>query len=459
MFDNLTITQAAEGLKTKQFTSTELTEFYISRIKKRDKTINAFLTVTDEIARNEAEEVDVLIADNQKLSPIAGIPCAIKDVICTKNIKTTAASKILEDFIPPYNATVVTKLKENHAIILGKTNCDEFAMGASTENSAYFSTKNPYDLTKVPGGSSGGSAAAVASDMCIWALGSDTGGSIRQPSSLCGVVGLKPTYGLVSRYGLISMASSLDQIGPITKTVEDAALILDVITGWDPFDATSLETKKQTYKKTLKSGINGLKIGVAKEYFSQGLDSGVKDVIKKAIAKLESCGGKIVEVSLPHQEYALAVYYLIMCSEVSANLARFDGIRFGKTRDYFGDEVKRRIILGTYALSAGYHDQYYQKATKVRSLIKKDFENAFKKVDVICGPVSPTVAWTLGEKLDDPLKMYLSDIYTVTANLVGIPAISVPAGSFNDLPVGLQIMAPHLREDLILRVGYTFENE
>jgi len=457
-FDKLTISQARAGLKNKQFSSTELTKFYLSQIKKKDAAIGAFITITGEVALKEAKNVDELITNNQELPPLAGIPCAIKDVICTKGIRTTAASKILEDFIPPYDATVVAKLKENHVVILGKTNCDEFAMGASTENSAYFPTKNPNDIIRVPGGSSGGSAAAVATDMCIWALGSDTGGSIRQPASLCGVVGLKPTYGLVSRYGLISMASSLDQIGPITKTVEDAAAVLDIISGHDPFDATSTNIKKQEYRKALKVGVKGLKVGVAREYFSQGLDGGVRKVIEKAIGKLKSQGAKIIEVSLPHQEYALATYYLIMPAEVSANLARFDGIRFGQPRDHFGDEVKRRIILGTYALSSGYYDQYYLKAAKVRNLIKKDFERAFRQADVICGPVSPTVAWKLGEKVDDPLKMYLSDIYTVTANLVGIPAISAPVGFSDGLPVGLQIMAPHFREDLILQVGCNLEN-
>jgi len=456
-FDNLSISQAAKGLKDRKFSSTELTKFYLSQIKKKDKTIGAFITVSEEVALKEAKNVDVLIANNQELSPLAGIPCSIKDVICTKAIRTTAASKILEDFIPPYDATVVARLKEHHVVILGKTNCDEFAMGASTENSAYFPTKNPHNLATVPGGSSGGSAAAVAADMCIWALGSDTGGSIRQPASLCGVVGLKPTYGLVSRYGLISMASSLDQIGPIAKTVEDAAVILDVISGHDPFDATSTNVKKYGYRKALRKSIKGLKIGVAKEYFSQGLDNGVKQVIKKAIEKLDKQGAKIVEVSLPHQEFALETYYIIMPSEVSSNLARFDGIRFGRTRNYFGDEVKRRIILGTYTLSSGYYDQYYLKAAKVRNLIKQDFERAFRKVDVICGPVSPTVAWKLGEKVDNPLTMYLSDIYTVTANLVGIPAMSIPCGFSDGLPVGLQLMAPHFREDLIFRVGYNYE--
>lgn len=453
----LSLKEAAEGLRKKKFSCLELTSAVLSQIAKREKEIDAFLTLSEELALGEAKKIDGLLSNGQTLPTLAGIPGAIKDVIVTQGIRTTAASAILDDFVPPYDATVVRRLKENQAVIVGKTNCDEFAMGSSTENSAYKRTKNPHDLTRVPGGSSGGSAAAVAADLCIYALGSDTGGSIRQPASLCGVVGLKPTYGLVSRYGLIAMASSLDQIGPITKTVEDAAIVLNTISGHDPDDSTSAKVKAVDYTKNLGQSIKGIKIGIAKEYFGQGLDKGVREIIEKAIKKLEGLGAKTVEVSIPHQEYALATYYIIMPSEVSANLARFDGIRFGKTRNHFGPEPKRRVMLGTYALSHGYYDQYYLKAVKVRHLLQRDFQEAFQKADVIVGPTSPTVAWKFGEKMKDPLKMYLSDIYTVTANLVGIPGISIPAGFSNGLPVGLQIMGPHFREDLILQVAHQYE--
>lgn len=453
----LSLKEALLGLRKKQFSSFELTSQVLINIKKKDGDIDAYLALSEDLALKEAKKVDRQIAEGQELSPLAGIPVALKDVIVTKGMITTAGSKILEDFIPPYDATVVRKLKEQHAVIIGKTNCDEFAMGSSTENSAYKKTKNPHSLHVVPGGSSGGSAVAVAANMATYALGTDTGGSIRQPASLCGVVGLKPTYGRVSRYGLIAMASSLDQIGPITKTVEDAAVILNVISGYDSYDATSVNLRIDDYTRALGRSIKGLKIGIPKEYFSEGLDRGVKRVIERAVQKLEGEGAKLVDISLPHQEYALATYYIIMPSEVSANLARFDGIRFGKTRDYFGPEVKRRIMLGTYALSSGYYDQYYLKAAKVRNLLKKDFEKAFQKADVIVSPTSPTVAWRFKEKTNDPLKMYLSDIYTVTANLVGIPAISIPCGSSDGLPVGLQIMGPHFREDLILQIAYAYE--
>ena len=456
-FDELTISTVSQGLRQKKFSSTELTKFYFGQIQKKEPEIGAYLIVTKELAQKVAANVDELISNNQELPTLAGIPVAVKDVICTKGITTTAGSAILENFIPPYDATVVLRLKQNHAVILGKTNCDEFAMGSSTENSAYKKTKNPSDFARVPGGSSGGSAAAVAANLCLYSLGSDTGGSVRQPAALCGVVGLKPTYGLVSRYGLIAMGSSLDQIGPITKTAEDAAIVLSAISGFDHFDANSAQLKVKDYTKDLKKEVKGLKIGVAKEYFGQGLDRGVEEVIKKAIKKLEDLGAKIVEISIPHQEYVLACYYIIMPSEASTNLARYDGIRFGKTREFFGSEPARRIILGTFALSTGYYDQYYNKAAKVRNLIKQDFDKAFKKVDVIVGPTTPSVAWKIGEKTEDPLKMYLSDIYTVTANLTGMPAISVPAGSVNGLPVGLQIAGPHFSEDLILQVAYNFE--
>ncbi len=432
----LTLTQTIKSLKEKQFSEEELNNAYLSKINTLNSKLNIFL----EVKKNTS-----------------GIPAAIKDVIVTRNIKTTAGSKILSNFIPPYNAIVIERLLEQGISIIGKTNCDEFAMGASGENSAYGPTKNPWDLTKVTGGSSSGSAAAVAADLCVFALGTDTGGSIRQPASLCGVVGLKPTYGRGSRYGLIAMASSLDCPGPLTKSVEDAALVLDWISGGDNHDSNSKTQKFTLPPERWKAKINGLKVGIPKEYFGPGLDSKVKEVIEKAIKKLEELGAEIIEISLPNSKYALAAYYVIVPSEVSSNMARYDGIRFGNTRESIGPEVKRRIMLGTYALSAGYWDEYYSKAAKVRALVKQDFEKAFQKVDVIVGPVSPTIAWNIGEKVDDPLKMYLADIYTVAANLAGIPGLSVPCGFSDGLPVGLQILGKHFDEETVLRVGYAYE--
>ncbi len=453
----LTLKEAAIGLRKKLFTAFELTTAFLAEIKKKEKQINAFLTLTLEAALQEAANVDRLLASGQSLSLLAGIPVAVKDVIVTQGIRTTAASKVLEDFIPPYDATVIRKLKDSHAVFVGKTNCDEFAMGSSTENSAFKKTRNPQNLERVPGGSSGGSAAAVAANFCLYALGSDTGGSVRQPAALCGVVGFKPTYGAVSRYGLIAMASSLDQIGPLTKTVEDVAIVLSVIAGHDPYDATSGNFQWPDLTSELNKDIKGLKVGLPKEYFVSGLDPQVKEKVLEVVKKLESYGVMVEEVSLPLQDYALATYYLIMPAEVSANLARYDGIRYGRNRSYFGAEVKRRVILGTFALSAGYYDQYYEKATQVRSLLRADFEKVFGQVDVIVGPTSPTVAWKFGEKTSDPLKMYLSDIYTVTANLAGLPAISIPCGNVDGLPVGLQIMGPAWRDDLVLRFAYHTE--
>ncbi len=414
----------------------ELNEAYLERIEKYNRELNAYLYVNN---------------DNKK------IPAAIKDVIVTRGIPTTAASKILEGFNPPYDATVINNLFEQGVGILGKTNHDEFAMGSSNENSAYEVVKNPWDKTKVPGGSSGGSAAAVAADLCVLALGSDTGGSIRQPASLCGIVGFKPSYGTVSRYGLIAMASSLDQIGPMTKSVEDAAIVTDWIAGPDRHDGNCQDKKWSLDKNKLKSGIKGLKVGVAKEYFKEGLDKGVEKVVKEAIKKLEDLGVKIVGISLPNTKYAVAAYYIILASEVSSNLARFDGIRYGKSRDQFGPEVKRRVMLGTYSLSSGYWDDYYAKAAKVRTLIKQDFEKAFEKVDVIVGPVSPTTAWDFGTKTADPLSMYLSDIYTIPANLAGIPAISVPCGFSQGLPVGLHIQGKFREDSTVLQTAFAYE--
>jgi len=472
-----------EKLINQEITSEKLTEDYFSRIEKKDSEIKAFLSLNKELALDQARSVDQKIKNGEKIDILAGIPCAIKDNICAEGLPVTAGSKILENFVSPYDATVIDKLKKSGSVFLGKTNLDEFAMGSSTENSAYQVTRNPNDAGRVAGGSSGGSVVAVAADECAWALGSDTGGSIRQPASFCGVVGLKPTYGLVSRYGLIAMASSLDQIGPITKTVEDAAIILGRITGQDSRDATTADQNKKNYEAGLTGEIKNVRIGVPKEYFaSVGLDPQVRKIIEAALKKYESLGAKIVEISLPSGEFALATYYIIMPSEVSSNLARFDGIRYGQSIEkeiaieenitltdiyfrsrakYLGKEVKRRIMLGTYALSAGYYDQYYLKAQKVRSLIRREFEEAFQKVDVIAGPTSPTPAFKIGEKIDNPLEMYLSDIYTVTANIAGIPAISIPVGEIENgtkqLPVGLQLSGKWFGEETLLNTAYAWE--
>ena len=419
--------------------------------------INGFIRITEDLAINQAKKVDDLLANGQSISMISGVPASLKDVLVTKDVVTTAGSKILENFNPPYSATAAEKLLDNGLVLVGKTNMDEFAMGASTENSAYKITKNPWDVSRVPGGSSGGSAASVAAGMCIYSLGSDTGGSVRQPASFCGVVGLKPTYGRVSRYGLIAMASSLDQIGPITKTVEDSAILLNIISGYDLKDATSAGNKVPDYTKVLGKSVKGLKIGLPKEFFGEGISKDVKETILIAVKVLENLGAKIVDISLPRSKEAISVYYLIMPSEVSANLARYDGIRYGKTRDKFGAEVKRRLMLGTYALSSGYYDAYYLKAAKVRTLIREEFSNAFKKIDCIVGPTAPTTAFKIGEKIDNPLAMYLADILTVSANLAGIPAISLPCGFIKGVPVGLQIMANYWQEETIFQVAYAYE--
>jgi len=469
--NKLTIQQASEQLKSGEATSAEIIDDCLGQIKKYDKEINAYLTVLADVAQKSAKDADERRKKGRVASAIDGLPIAIKDVICTKNIKTTAASEILEDFTPPYDATVISKLKDAGAVIIGKTNCDEFAMGSSTENSAYKITKNPWDTSRVPGGSSGGSAAAVAADMCLAALGSDTGGSIRFPASLCGVVGFKPTYGAVSRYGLMAMASSLDQIGVFAKTVEDAEILFNIIAGYDSMDSTSLNQEFSPAKNP-----KSLKIGIPKEYFAEGLDPKVKKVIEAAIDKIKPQVNEVMEISLPNTNYAFEVYYVIMPVEVSSNLARYDGIKYGhstkeakdllevylKSRaEGFGDEAKRRIILGNYASSAGYIDQYYAKAQKARVLVKKDFDEAFKKVDLLLGPVSPTTAFKIGEKTDDPLTMYLSDIYTISINLAGLPAMSVPAGlsgpPAGGLPVGMQIIGPALSENNIFTLGKLYE--
>ena len=469
----LTIKQAHLGLKNQEFSAKELTRAFLNEISLKDKKISSFLTQTKDLALSQAEKVDELISRGKELPILAGIPMALKDNILVKDVKCTAGSKILENYIAIYDATVIKKLKERGAVILGKTNMDEFAMGSSTENSAFFPTKNPHDLTRVPGGSSGGSAAAVAANLCCYALGSDTGGSIRQPASFCGVVGLKTTYGAVSRYGLIAMASSLDQIGPITKTVEDAKIVFDAISGKDPLDSTSVEKKVSSFNLQPST----LRIGVPKEYFIKGIDPEVEKVVKEAIKKIEDLGAKILEVSLPHTKYALSTYYMVMPSEVSANLARFDGIKYGysisknkepraknlldvylKSREEgFGNEARRRIMLGTYALSAGYYEAYYLRAQKVRTLIKDDFDKAFEKVDFLLTPVSPVLPFKTGERIKDPLSMYLADILTVSVNLAGLPALAIPCGKVGKLPVGLQIIGKPFFEDSLFQLGQIFE--
>src|SRR4030043_311036 len=460
------IRELHEKLINQEISSEQLTSDYFARIEKKDSEIKAYLSLNKEFALDKARAVDKKIENGEEVDLLAGIPCAVKDNICIEGLVTTAASKVLENYVSPYDATVIKKLKERNSVFLGKTNLDEFAMGASTENSAYQTTKNPHDLSRVPGGTSGGSAAAVAADECVWALGSDTGGSIRQPSSFCGVVGFKPTYGAVSRYGLIAMASSFDQIGPVAKSVEDAAIVFSRISGKDRYDSTSMKMVEKKYEDGLSGEIKNLKIGLPKEYFeTDGLDPKVRENIEQGIQKYKDLGAEIGDISLPSGELALATYYIIVPSEGSSNMARFDGIRFGQSIEkeagmndnfilqdiyfksrakYLGREVKRRIMLGTYALSAGYYDQYYKKAQKVRALIKKKFEEAFQKVDLILGPTAPTPAFKIGEKTENPLEMYLSDIYTATANIAGIPAISIPCGNAKiegkELPVGLQLM-------------------
>ncbi|MBW1750366.1 MAG: Asp-tRNA(Asn)/Glu-tRNA(Gln) amidotransferase subunit GatA [Deltaproteobacteria bacterium] len=469
----LTIENASDLLRKKEVSATELTTAVYDRINRLESRVGAFITLCRNEAITQAKQADKLIASGEG-SYLTGIPLAIKDIICTQDIPTTCGSKILENFIPQYNATVMNKLNAAGAVMLGKTNLDEFAMGSSTENSALKKTRNPWDLSCIPGGSSGGSASAVAADMCLGALGSDTGGSIRQPASHCGVVGLKPTYCRVSRYGLVAFASSLDQIGPLTKTVKDCAILMNTIAGYDAGDSTSVPRDIPDYTASCIANIDGIKVGIPKEYYvEEGLDPDVSQAVNAAIKTIENLGGQCIEVSLPHTAYAVAVYYVIAPCEASSNLARYDGVKYGlrdatadslsdmyqKTRSKgFGPEVQRRIILGTYALSAGYYDAYYGKASQVRTLIMQDFKNAFKVCDVILSPVAPTPAFRLGEKIDDPLKMYLEDIFTISANLAGIPGISVPCGfSTGNLPIGLQLMGNHFSEETLLKVAYAFE--
>jgi aspartyl-tRNA(Asn)/glutamyl-tRNA(Gln) amidotransferase subunit A len=468
----LTISQAHQLLKEKKISAVELTKASLAHLAKTEDKVQACVTTCEDIALKQAKEADKAISSG-KIKPLTGIPALIKDVICTRGIKTTCSSKILENFVPPYDATVIEKLKSSNAVILGKTNMDEFAMGSSTENSAFFPTRNPWDLDRVPGGSSGGSAVAVSTDEAIYALGSDTGGSIRQPAGFCSVVGLKPTYGRVSRYGLVAFASSLDQIGPITKNVADCALVLNAIAGHDPQDSTSAPNPVPDYTKSLNQDIKKMRIGIPKEYFVEGMQPEVRTSIEATIKTLQELGAKVDwNVSLPLTKYALAVYYIIAPSEASANLARYDGVKYGfsyrdttnmweameKTKQFgFGAEVKRRIMLGTYALSAGYYDAYYLKAQKVRTLIIREFKDAFEKYDALVTPTSPTVPFKLGEKVDDPIQMYLSDVCTLPINIAGLPAISIPAGFANGLPIGMQIIGKPFDEETILHIAFAYE--
>jgi aspartyl-tRNA(Asn)/glutamyl-tRNA(Gln) amidotransferase subunit A len=468
---DLTLAAAIEQLNSGAITAVQLTQALLDRIQQIEPQVKAFITLTAEQALEQAAEADQRRA-NGDTAPLLGVPLAIKDVLATRGIQTTAGSRILEGFQPPYNATSVQKLFDAGAIMLGKTNTDEFAMGSSTENSGYFTTHNPWDLDRVPGGSSGGSAAAVAARMAPGALGTDTGGSVRQPASLCGVVALKPSYGRVSRYGLIAYASSLDQVGVFTRTVADAGLLLNVVAGSDDRDATTMPNPVPDYTAAISGDIKGLRIGLPKEFFTEGIQPEVESAVRAAVEQLAGMGAEIVEISLPHTQYGLPVYYLVATAECSANLARFDGVRYGPREDQgemwatytatrggrFGPEVKRRIMLGTYALSAGYYDAYYGKAQQVRTLIRRDFEEAFQQVDVIAGPTSPTTAFKIGEKSDDPLAMYLSDVYTVTVNLAGLPGLSLPCGFDADgLPVGLQFIGPAFEEGRLLNIGHAYE--
>ena len=470
---SLTAVELGKKIKAHEVSVEEATRAALDAIAAREDAVHSFVTVDEEGAMKRAAEVQKLIDDGTLTGPLAGVPVAIKDNMCTKGVKTTCGSKMLENFVSPYNATVMEKINAEDMIMLGKLNMDEFAMGSSTEYSHFHTTKNPWNLNTVPGGSSGGSAAAVAANLVPWALGSDTGGSIRQPASLCGIVGLKPTYGLVSRYGLVAFASSLDQIGPMTKDVKDAAILLNVISGHDEKDTTSAEIEKKDYTKCLKNDVKGLKIGVPKEYFGEGINPEVKEKVEEAIEKYKELGAEIEEFSLDIADYSLATYYIIAPAEASSNLGRFDGIRYGyRTPNYtnlkelfknsrsegFGPEVKRRIILGTYVLSSGYYDAYYKKAQQVRTLVKQEFKKAFEKYDVILTPTSPIVAFDIGTKSSNPMEMYLSDICTVPVNIAGVPAISIPCGvDSNNMPIGMQLIGNYFDEETILNAAYTYE--
>ncbi len=469
----LSMSEAAEKLRRREISSVELTRAHLDRIAEVEGQVRAFVTTTEQLALAEAERADQRRHEGEDLGPLAGIPIAIKDVIATEGVRTTCSSRMLERFVPPYDATVITKLREAGVVMLGKTNMDEFAMGSSTENSAFFPTRNPWDLERVPGGSSGGSASAVAAGEAMMALGSDTGGSVRQPGALTNTAGLKPTYGRVSRYGLVAFASSLDQIGPLTRTARDAAITLAAIAGHDALDSTSVDVPVPDYVAALTGDVKGLRIGIPQEYFVEGVEPGVRAAIEAAIETFKGLGAQVEETSLPHTRYGVAAYYIIAPAEASANLARYDGVKYGfaergeaeslidfvmKTREQgFGTEVKRRIMLGTYALSSGYYDAYYLKAEKTRTLIRQDFDTAFERFDVLLGPTSPTVAFKIGEKVSNPYAMYLNDVFTIPANLAGIPGISIPAGFSEGLPVGLQLLGPAFGEAAILRAADAFQ--
>jgi aspartyl-tRNA(Asn)/glutamyl-tRNA(Gln) amidotransferase subunit A len=468
----LTLHDAGNKLRKREFSSVELTEAVFERIAGTESKIRAYLTLARDAALEQARQADERLKQGRARSPLLGVPLAVKDNFLTRGLRTTCASKMLANFIPPYDATTVRMLRATGAVITGKTNLDEFAMGSSAENSAFFPTRNPWNLERIPGGSSGGSAAAVAADQCIAALGTDTGGSIRQPAACCGIVGLKPTYGRVSRFGIIAFASSMDQVGPLTKDVQDSALLLEVIAGHDPADSTSVDRPVPLYSEALTGDVKGVRLGIPKEYFVRGMQPEVELAVRTAIRALEKNGAVIEEISLPHTEYAVAVYYIVATAEASSNLARYDGMRYGHSvhakdltdtymisrQEGFGAEVKRRIMLGTYALSAGYYDAYYLKAQRVRTLIKQDFDEAFKHCDVIVTPTAPTTAFKLAAKIQDPLQMYLSDIYTISINLAGLPALSLPCG-FDQagMPIGMQIVGKHFDEATILRVGHAYE--
>ena len=469
----LTIHELKEKLVRREISSLEVTQAVIDRIQHTEDRLHAYVTLTAEEALGQAKLADDALGRETVVSDLVGIPLAIKDILCTRGVRTTCGSGILAHYTPPYDATVIRKLRETGAVFLGKTNMDEFAMGSSTENSCFGPTRNPWALDRVPGGSSGGSAAAVAADGCLGALGSDTGGSIRQPAAFCGIVGLKPTYGRVSRYGLVAFASSLDQVGPLTKDVEDCAILMNAISGFDPRDSTSVDLEVPDFRRALVRDVRGIRIGIPKEYFLGGLDADVEKAIQNSMRLFEQWGAVCLEISLPHTDYALAAYYIICTAEASSNLARYDGVRYGhRSGDYsgvldmyrktrtegFGPEVKRRIMLGTYALSAGYYDAYYRKAAQIRTLVKHDFDNAFKEVDIILAPISPTPAFRLGEKTSDPLQMYLSDVFTIPINMAGLPGMSIPCGfDRQGLPIGLQLVGKHFDEETIIRAAYAFE--
>ena len=468
----LTLHEARENLRKREFSAQELAEAVFRRISETEEKLHSYITLSRDTALKEAKQADEQLKTDTNPHSLLGIPIAVKDNFLTRDIRTTCASKFLENFIPPYDCTTVKKIRASGAIITGKTNLDEFAMGSSVENSAFFATRNPWNTDRVPGGSSGGSAAALAADQCIVALGTDTGGSIRQPAAFCGVVGLKPTYGRVSRYGIIAFASSMDQVGPMTKDVRDCALMLEAIASYDSADSTSANRPVPQYSASLTGDVKGLRIGVPKEYFVSGIQPSVEQAVREGVRQLERNGAAIREISLPHTDYAVAVYYIVATAEASSNLARYDGMRYGHrarakdlTETYmlsraqgFGPEVKRRIILGTYVLSAGYYDAYYLKAQRVRTLIKRDFDEAFKSCDVIIAPTAPTTAFKIGEKTQDPLQMYLSDIYTISVNLAGLPALSLPCGFDSEgLPIGLQIIGKHFDESTVLAVAYAYE--